>query len=87
MGVFRKIYSKFKGIEVIEEDFKETGLRLEELEVYENYREVYEKKIRDIEKINKREAKAEWKYLKEDKNIEQIKKRIEKLKEKSRIFI
>lgn len=82
-GPIRGAHSKLKNFYDIQEEFKETGIATEELEQYGLLYDMYEKGIKDVTKVNKAEEKAEDKLNKEDKKIEYIERKMEKMREKA----
>ena len=83
MGMFRKVHSKFKNFYDIREEFKETGISEEEIAEYDFLYEAYEKGVKDSDRLNKAEEKADSKVEREDKKIEYLEEKMAKMREKA----
>lgn len=83
MGIFRNVYVKFKNFQSIKEDLIEKGMITEEIEEYEALYSVYEDGLKDINKVSRAQEKAENKFIKEKRNVERLKNKMRKMKEKA----
>lgn len=79
-GKIRNIHEFISPIENIEEELRSSGIAEEELETYTDLRDVYEKKITDLNKINIIEANADKEYQKYDRQCEAFENKMNETK-------
>ncbi len=81
MGLIRNVHSRFKDLDQIIEELKETGLEEEQLASYYNLKKIYESGEKGFDKLDRYVDKQEGIMYKEGRKIDYLENRLEQIKD------